>query len=103
MKNLSPLEIAGLVLAVLLLLCFAPLPYGYYTFVRFCTMVVMGCFAYSFYKQQKMVLAVIAGSLALLFQPFFKIVLGREMWNVLDALLAIALVAYVLLHRKNKI
>ena len=49
--------------------------------------------AFSFYKDENISLCVIAGSLALLFQPFFKIVLGRTMWNVIDVIVAIALVA----------
>ena len=49
--------------------------------------------AFSFYKNVNISLCVIAGSLALLFQPFFKIVLGRTMWNVIDVIVAIALVA----------
>ena len=49
--------------------------------------------AFSFYKNENISLCVIAGSLALLFQPFFKIVLGITMRNVIDVIVAIALVA----------
>lgn len=88
-----------LVLAGLLLICLLPMPYGYYTLVRFTAMVIFGCMAYNFYKDEKNTLCVIAGSLALLFQPFFKIALGRTMWNMIDVIVAIAL---VLLWYKNK-
>lgn len=33
----------------------------------------------------------IYGALALLFQPFFKIALGRELWNIVDVIVAIGL------------
>ena len=86
-------------LAVALLVCLFPMPYGYYTLVRFVAMIIFGCMAFNFYKNEEIPLFVIAGSLALLFQPFFKIVLGRTMWNVIDVVVAIAL---VVLWYKNK-
>ena len=89
----------GLGLAAALMLCLFPMPYGYYTLVRFSAMIIFGCMAFNFYKNEEIPLCVIAGSLALLFQPFFKIVLGRTMWNVVDVIVAIAL---VLLWYKNK-
>ena len=88
-----------LILAALLLLCLLPMPYGYYTLVRFAAMVVFGCMAFNFYKEERILLCVLAGSLALLFQPFFKLVLGRTIWNVVDVVVAILL---VLLWAKNK-
>ena len=89
----------GLVLAAALLFCLFPMPYGYYTLVRFSAMIIFGCMAFNFYKEEKMPLCVIAGSLALLFQPFFKIAIGRTVWNVVDVIVAIVL---VLLWYKNK-
>lgn len=84
--------IIGLGLAVALIVCLFPMPYGYYTLVRFVAMIIFGCMAFSFYKNENISLCVIVGSLALLFQPFFKIALGRAMWNVIDVIVAIALV-----------
>ncbi len=55
--------------------------------------------AFLFYKDDKIPLCVIACSLALLFQPFFKVILGRTMWNVVDIIVAITL---ILLWYKNK-
>lgn len=90
-----------LVLAGLLLICLLPMPYGYYTLVRFAAMVIFWCMAFNFYKEEKKTLCVIAGSLALLFQPFFKIVLGRTMWNVIDVIVAIALVLLWYIKTRN--
>lgn len=89
----------GLGLAIALAICVFPMPYGYYSLVRFASMIIFVCMAYVFYKEEKIQLCVVAGSLALLFQPFFKIVLGRVMWNVVDVIVAIAL---VLLWYKTK-
>lgn len=86
-------------LAVALLICLLPMPYGYYTLVRFAAMIVLGCMAYGFYKEEKQTLCIIAGLLALLFQPLFKITLDRMTWNIVDVLLAIAL---VVLWHKNR-
>jgi len=55
-------------------------------------MVVFGVMAYEYYKQKNESLAVVFGALALLFQPLFKIVLGRVLWNVIDVVVAIFLI-----------
>lgn len=82
----------GFVLAVALLICLFPMPYGYYSLVRFVAMIVFGCMAFSFYKKENRLPSVIFGSLALLFQPLFKISLGRTMWNIVDVTVAVILV-----------
>ena len=89
----------GLGLAVALLICLFPMPYGYYTLVRFASMVILGCMAFVFHKEGKMPLCIVAGSLALLFQPFIKITLDKVTWNIVDVLVAIAL---IFLWYKNK-
>jgi hypothetical protein len=68
------------------------MPYGSYMFVRFVSMVAFGVMAYRYYTQNKMALTITFASLALLFQPFIKIALGRTMWNIVDVLVAVLLV-----------
>jgi hypothetical protein len=46
-------------------------------------------------------LAVTFGALALLFQPFAKIALGRAMWNVVDIVVAIGLIVLVIADKKE--
>ena len=82
----------GLGLAIALLICLFPMPYGYYTLVRFASMIILGCMAYNFYKDGKQTLCVIFGSLALLFQPFIKITLDKITWNIVDVIVAFVLV-----------
>jgi hypothetical protein len=91
----------SIIMSVVLLLCLAPMPYGYYTLVRFVSMVVFAAMAYGYWQNEKKPLAVTFGALALLFQPFAKIALGREMWNVVDIVVAIGLIVLVIADKKE--
>ena len=82
----------SLTLAALLLLCLAPMPYGYYELVRFASMVIFAVMAYQYVQEKRNTLAVVFGALALLFQPFVKIALGRTIWNIVDVIAAIVLI-----------
>ena len=83
----------GLFVAFALAVCLLPMPYGYYTLIRFAAMVYFGCLAYTYHSNGKTTFAVIAGVIALLFQPFIKIALGRDVWNFVDVIVALGLVA----------
>ena len=63
------------VLAALLLLCLAAMPYGYYVLVRFVAMILFALFAYEKWQKEQPTLAIVFGALSLLFQPFVKIAL----------------------------
>ncbi len=89
------------ILAVMLLLCLAPMPYGYYQLIRFVAMVAFAYFAYCYFKSDEGGVGCIFIVLALLFQPIFKIALGRTLWNVLDVIVAIGL-AYLVVKEKSK-
>ena len=88
-----------LVLAALVLICLAPMPYGYYMLVRFGAMAAFAYFAYSHFTQKEEGLGFMFLSLSLLFQPFLKITLGRTLWNVVDVIVAIVLV--ILWYKKR--
>ncbi len=89
-----------LILAVLMLLCLAPMPYGYYMLVRFIAMVVFCIMAYRYYEANKMIATCVFGILALLFQPIYKIALGRGIWNVIDVLVALLMIALFILEKR---
>lgn len=76
------------IITAALLLCLLPLPYGYYELVRLGGMVCFGVLAYHSYQQKQEGWMVVYVALALLFQPFFKIALGRDVWNVVDIAVA---------------
>lgn len=90
-----------IILAALMLLCLAPMPYGYYMLVRFVATVVFGIMAYRYYQNQKMVATWVFGILALLFQPIYKIALGRVVWNVVDVIVALLLIALFIMEWRN--
>ncbi len=73
----------------------------YYMLVRFVSMVAFGVMAYRYYTQSKVALAVTFASLALLFQPFIKVALGRTIWNVVDVIVAILLMLLWMKERKD--
>lgn len=89
MNNIQKLQIGG---AIILLLCLIPFPYGVYTLVRFIMMILGGFLACHYYSNDKKVLAIVFGSIAFLFQPFFKLALGRELWMIVDVVVAILLI-----------
>ncbi len=91
-----------IILAALLFLCLAKMPYGYYEFVRFISMVVFGYLAFQASENRNQIEMIIYGSLALLFQPFFKIALGRELWNVVDVIVGVGLLISMLSNKKEK-
>lgn len=83
-------------LAILLLLCLTDMPYGYFQFVRFISLVGFGLLAYQANDQGKQSDIIIYIVLALLFQPFLKISLGRTIWNIVDVIVAIGLLISML-------
>lgn len=82
-----------LFIAAMMLLCLAPMPYGYFQLVRFLSTLVLGVMAFRYYQESKEWLSYTCGTLALLFQPFYKIALGRTVWNIVDVIVAIGLIA----------
>lgn len=68
------------------------MPYGFYQLVRFVGMAGFVFLAYQANKENKQTETFIYGALALLFQPFFKIALGRELWNIVDIVVGIGLI-----------
>jgi len=82
-----------IILAILLLLCLADMPYGYYQLVRFVSMAGFIYLAYKAHENNNTTQAVAFVLLALLFQPFAKIALGRSLWNIVDVVVAVWLLA----------
>lgn len=100
MKIIAEIRIA---LAVALLLCLAPMPYGYYMLVRYGSAIIFGIMAYRYYYEERNNSRAVAwGALAFLFQPVLKIGLGREVWNVLDILIALYLLWGIYREWKNR-
>jgi hypothetical protein len=90
-----------IILAILFFLCLADMPYGYYQFVRFAGLIGFAILAYQANQQGRQTELIIYSGLAFLFQPFFKIALGREMWNIVDVVVGIGLLLSIFMKPKE--
>ena len=81
-----------IILAILLLICLLDMPYGYYQLVRFIAMISFGYLAFKAYDSKDETFAFIYAALVILFQPIFKISLGRDIWNIVDVIVAVGLI-----------
>jgi len=88
-------------LVVLFFICLADMPYGYYQFVRFAGLVGFAILAYQANQQSRQTEMIIYAGLAILFQPFFKIALGREVWNIVDVVVGIGLLISIFMKPKE--
>lgn len=78
------------------------MPYGFYQFVRVVALIVFAILAYSAYENKQMQLMILYIGLGVMFQPFIKIALGREMWNVVDVIVGIGLLASLYFNKNKK-
>ena len=88
-------------IAAVLLLCLFNMPYGFYSFVRFAATAAFCYLAYKSYNfgnKDRMILFII---LAILFQPFFRIPLGRVIWIIVDVAVAAFLIYLLYKHVKE--
>lgn len=89
-----------IVLAILFFLCLADIPYGYYQLVRFIALVGFTILAYKENEQGRKTEAIIYVCLGILFQPFVKIALGRQIWNIIDVVVGIGLIVSIFIRPK---
>ena len=90
-----------IILAVLFFLCLLDMPYGFFQLVRVAGLIGFAILANKANKQSRQTEMIIYIGLALLFQPFFKVALGRELWNVVDVIVAIVLIISIFLKPKQ--
>lgn len=90
-------------LAILFFLCLLDMPYGFYQLVRFLALVGFGVLAYQANQEDNATATIIYAALALLFQPFLKIALGRDLWNVVDVIVGVGLLITLFVSPKNDI
>ena len=84
-------KIIKIVLAVLFFTCLLDMPDGYFQLVRFFALVGFGLLAFNASQKKEQTELIIYIVLAVLFQPLFKISLGRTIWNIVDVVVAIGL------------
>jgi len=78
------------------------MPYGFYQAVRFAGLIGFAILAYLANEKENKIEVIIYIALAVLFQPFLKISLGREVWNYVDVIVGIALVSSIFLQKYFK-
>ena len=91
-----------IVLTILFLLCLLDMPYGYFQIVRFAGLLGFGLLAYQANENKQTEMTIIFIGLALLFQPFFKIALGRQIWNVVDVIVSVFLIVTIFIDRQRQ-
>jgi hypothetical protein len=89
-----------IILAILFFICLAELPYGFFQFVRFAALVGFAILAYQANEKVNKTEMIIYICLAVLFQPLIKISLGREIWNVVDVIVGLALLVSIFIKPK---
>ena len=93
--------IIKIVLSVLFLICLLGMPFGYFQLVRFLALAGFAILANHAYQRNDQTGTIAYMALALLFQPLFKIPLGREIWTIIDVIVAIGLIASIFLKSKS--
>ncbi len=95
-------KLTKIFLAILFFICLADLPYSYYQLVRFAALIGFAFLAYQSFEKNDKTFAFIYAALAILFQPLIKIALGRQLWNIVDVIVGIALIASLFFDKKQK-
>jgi hypothetical protein len=98
--KLTTENLIKIALAILLLMCLFHMPYGYYQLIRYIALVGFAILAYYEYERKNIPMVIVYVALVLLFQPIAKVTLGRQVWNIVDVVMATGLV--VTLFIKNK-
>ena len=93
--------IIKIVLPVIFLLCLLDMPYGYYQAVRFIGMLGFILLTYFSNQQNNKIDVIVYISLALLFQPFIKVALGRTVWNIVDVIVSAGLIVSLFVKHKK--
>jgi hypothetical protein len=94
-------NILKILLSLLLFICLLDMPYGFYQFVRFIALIGFAILAYQALQEGRQTEVVIYALLAILFQPIFKIALGRDLWNVVDVIVGVGLIVSIVIKPKS--
>lgn len=85
-----PHLIPALIVAAMLLIAIAPLPYGYYQLLRWVTCGVAVFIAIQAYSWKKIWAIWLFAVIAVLFNPLIPIHLTKEIWQPIDIICALA-------------
>ena len=92
-----------IILATLFFICLADMNYGFYQLTRFIALLGFTLLAYNEHNHGRKNEMLVYASLALLFQPFIKISLGRTIWNIVDVIVGLCLILSIFIETNKKI
>lgn len=81
-------------------MCLLGMPYGYYQLVRFLALAGFAILAKHANQKNDQTGTIVYIFLAVLFQPLIKIPLGRDIWNVVNVIVAVGLIGSLFSKRK---
>ena len=99
--NFTVENIIKVILSLLFFICLLNMPYGYFQLVRFVALVGFAILAYKANEQGRKTEAIIYICLGILFQPLVKIALGRQIWNIVDVVVGVALLVSLFMRPSN--
>ena len=99
--NFTVENIIKVILSILFFICLLNMPYGYFQLVRFVALVGFAILAYKANEQGRKPEAIIYVCLGILFQPLVKIALGRQIWNIVDVVVGVALLVSLFMRPSN--
>lgn len=95
------IKLLKLFVSFILILCLFDMPYGYYQFVRFISIIGFAYLAFLVNKQNNKNEVFIYIGLIILFQPFVKIALGRTIWNIVDLVVGVSLLFSIFISNEK--
>lgn len=103
LETMKTIWIPQSVASVLLLIALAPeIPYGYYVLLRWIICGVLSFLAFVALERKKNEWIWILAIGAAIYNPFFKIHLGREIWCIVNVITVIALLLSVSVLKEGK-
>jgi len=90
-----------LITSALLLIAVAPMPYGYYQFIRIAITLVASINAFELYNKNKSTLLIVFVLISILYNPIIPIHFSKETWMPINLITAVFF-GVVTLVSKNK-
>lgn len=88
--------------SALMILAVIDLPYAYYPLLRFIGLFAFGLAAYLSFQANVKIIPFLLGLMAIIFNPFIKIYLGRDLWMVMDIVAGIGLAFWTMSYYTNR-
>lgn len=83
-------------LLIILLGCLLQMPYGYYQLVRLIVCAGFCWIAFTEYANKQPILAILSILIAALFNPVIKVYFNRDIWHIIDVIIAGLLAIWVI-------